>query len=540
MKLARIFHTIRYLKPIQLYGRVWFVLHRPQPDLRPPPPLRVPMNPPVGWIARQPRMFASGDFIFLNKKGGIDEGWDSPIHSRLWRYNLHYFDDLNCRDAESRGRWHHDLVDRWIAENPPGQGVGWEPYPLSLRIVNWIKWCLKGNKPESAWLHNLAVQTRYLSRRMEFHLLGNHLVANAKALVFAGLFFQGKEADKWLTGGICILEREIDEQLLADGGHFERSPMYHGIFLEDLLDLLNVAKIYPGVVQTVTQKNWEKSVQNMRFWLASMIHPDEEISFFNDAAFGVAADYLQLDAYARELGCPPVTSHDTGITRFDDSGYIRVAGENITVILDVAPIGPDYLPAHAHADTLSFEMSLFNQRVVVNSGTSCYGPITERTRQRGTGTHSTVEVDLSDSSEVWGQFRVARRAKPFGLSVRQVEQRVEVSCSHNGYSRLSGRPIHTRQWVFGPSFLKVYDRLQGGNHEGIARYYLHPSIEVYGDTKKGYLMLHGKQCVNWQAVEGEADIVPSTYHPEFGLSIPSRCIELHLRSKRSCMLFYWN
>jgi uncharacterized heparinase superfamily protein len=57
-----------------------------------------------------------------------------------------------------------------------------------------------------------------------------------------------------------------------------------------------------------------------------------------------------------------------------ESGYLRAEAAGAVLILDVAPVGPDYLPGHAHADTLSFELSLFGQRVFCNGGTSRYGP----------------------------------------------------------------------------------------------------------------------------------------------------------------------
>jgi uncharacterized heparinase superfamily protein len=44
------------------------------------------------------------------------------------------------------------------------------------------------------------------------------------------------------------LRSELPEQVLADGGNFERSPMYHAIFLEDVLDLINAATHWPGRV----------------------------------------------------------------------------------------------------------------------------------------------------------------------------------------------------------------------------------------------------------------------------------------------------
>jgi uncharacterized heparinase superfamily protein len=150
-------------------------------------------------------------FRFLNRDGDLSHGWDDPELSKLWRYNLHYFDDLNAEDAQGRAQWHRTLIGRWVEENPPGEGSGWEPYPVSLRIVNWVKWALAGNGLSPQALHSLAVQARWLTQRLEHHLLGNHLFANAKALVFAGCLFEGAEAEDWLSIGLRILEREVPE-----------------------------------------------------------------------------------------------------------------------------------------------------------------------------------------------------------------------------------------------------------------------------------------------------------------------------------------
>jgi hypothetical protein len=142
------------------------------------------------------------DFTFLNEKGNLIEvGWDGPSREKLWRYNQHYFDDLNAQNGYERKSWHNDLIEKWIVENPPLVGTGWESYPTSLRIVNWIKWNLGGNQLSAFALQNLFIQLRWLNKRLEYHLLGNHLLANAKALVFGGLFFEGKEAEKWLIKG---------------------------------------------------------------------------------------------------------------------------------------------------------------------------------------------------------------------------------------------------------------------------------------------------------------------------------------------------
>ena len=404
-----------------------------------------------------------------------------------------------------------------------------------------MKWALYGNAMEALWVQSLAVQTRWLRKNLEWHLLGNHLFANAKALVFAGAFFSGPEADEWLAKGLEILEREVPEQILKDGGHFERSPMYHEIILGDLLDLLNLARVYPGLFSERLLAQWRAVVQRMRRWMASMIHPDGGVSFFNDAALGIAQEYSALEAYAERLGLPDNNPVTEGVTQLSESGYIRLARGGAVAILDVAPVGPDYLPGHAHADTLSFELSLSGRRVLVNSGVSQYGLGPERLRQRSTAAHNTVTIDGQDSSEVWGGFRVARRAYPFGLTCEESKESLSVSCAHDGYRRLPGRPVHRREWMLTDSGLTVIDRMTGQYGEAIARYFLHPLVEpvTSGSLQEGELRLQDAPSVRWKAKGGEARIVPSTFHPEFGLSLSAHCIEVTFADACCEINFSW-
>jgi hypothetical protein len=201
MNLGRYYHTLRHLRPIQFYGRIAHRLVRPRPDLRPAPPLRAAAQPFPLPPVRKPSLLGPARFRFLNVERELEgsAGWNDPAAEKLWLYNLHYFDDLNAEGRDGRDAWHRALIERWIAENPPGHGNGWEPYPLSLRIVNWTKWALSGHALSPAAMQSLAVQTRFLARRLEWHLLGNHLWTNGKALVFAGAFFDGEEAARGET-----------------------------------------------------------------------------------------------------------------------------------------------------------------------------------------------------------------------------------------------------------------------------------------------------------------------------------------------------
>jgi len=534
-----LWHTVRHLKPIQIGGRAWFRLHRPKPDLSPAPALRDRGGIWVLPAERRPSQTGPDAFRFLNQAGSLAGGWDDGRSDKLWRYNLHYFDDLNAIAARERSPWHEALIRRWVAENPPGEGTGWEPYPTSLRIVNWIKWALGGNRLSAEAVQSLAVQARWLSRRLEHHLLGNHLFANAKALAFAGSFFQGDEASGWLSKAARILKREIPEQILADGGHFELSTMYHALALEDALDLANLWRAYPdarglaaGTDDLVTHR-----IEPMRRWLAAMCHPDGEIAFFNDAAFGVAPAPAELDGYAARLGFDPAGPPGAGLLR--ESGYARLEAGPAVALVDVARVGPDYLPGHAHADTLSFELSVHGQRVLVNSGTSVYAAGPERLRQRGSAAHNTVVAGDTNSSEIWSAFRVARRARPFDVSIGPDGAATTISCSHDGYSRLPGRPVHRRVLALRADGMTVEDRLGAGKEKAEARFHFHPSWKVAMDGAHGHAVSGRGDVVEWAVETGTASVQASTYHPEFGTTVPSACLVVGLQAGRSTVRFNW-
>ncbi|MCP5081994.1 MAG: heparinase [Alphaproteobacteria bacterium] len=522
----RLIETVRHLRPEQIYGRALHKFSRPSPDLRPAPPLRKILSDWAEPARKRQSLTGPNRFQFLNHAAGVPGAadWNSETQAKLWLYNLHYFDDLNAVNAHSRHAWHRMLVDRWIEENPPAGGNGWEPYPTSLRIVNWIKWALSGTGMTEDWHNSLAVQTRWLAKRLEHHLMGNHLFANAKALVFAGCYFSGDEADAWLETGLAILDAELSEQVLSDGGHFERSPMYHAIILEDVLDLINLAAAYPGTIATKTTDKLRGTVPGMLSWLDGMCHPDGRIAFFNDAAFAIAPARDTLRAYARRCDAevpPPSTSR---LLHLADSGYIRLEQDDCVALLDTAPVGPDYLPGHAHADTLSFEMSLFGHRLIVNGGTSVYGTGPERLRQRGTAAHSTVEIDGEASSEVWAGFRAARRAKPMDLRLADEDGVMTVACAHDGYHRLPGMPTHRRAWRLEKTRLNVRDHVEGPYGDALAHFPLAPHCLVQfapgGKGHVGTIQIGEEHILSWRA-NAPASIAETTWHPEFGMAVPN-------------------
>jgi len=477
---------------------------------------------------------------FLNEPGevGSRAAWNDAGRPLLWLYNLHYFDDLAAADARARAGWHRGLVARWIEENPPGDGVGWEPYPTSLRIVNWVKAAAGGLELTPAALASLAVQVRWLAGRLETHLLGNHLLANAKALVFAGLFFDGPEADRWRATGLGLYAEQLPEQVLADGGHFERSPMYHALILEDLLDLANLAATYGDDAPVF--RELPGKIAAMGAWLNAMSHPDGRISFFNDAAFGIAPEPADLDGYARRLGLPGSAEPRDGLTRLAPSGYVRLQAGPAVALFDAAPVGPDYLPGHAHADTLSLELSLGPARIIVNGGTSVYGLGAQRHAERSTAAHSTVEIDGENSSEVWSGFRVGRRARILDAAVEEHAGLLRAEAAHDGYRWRPGRPVHRRAVALDSKAATVTDTIEGTFETAVARFHLAPGVAAEMDARglSGALLLPDGRSVGWRA-GAPARVEPSEWRPEFGRRVATHQLVVPLTGATLETRFTW-
>jgi uncharacterized heparinase superfamily protein len=320
--------------------------------------------------------------------------------------------------------------------------------------------------------------------------------------------------------------------------------MYHALAVEDMLDLCNLMSCYrndltPAELQATA--TWRDITERMRKWLHATCHPDGEIAFFNDAAIGIAPSPRELDDYAIRLGLSTLSDRGDSGRWLAASGYARLSNDRAVLIADIAPVGPDYLPGHAHADTLSFELSVRGRRMIVNSGTSCYGSGPERMRQRGTAAHSTVTVDSADSSEVWSGFRVARRARVVKANVSIQPGEATAYGAHDGYSRLPGHPIHSRKWTLVGNALVVEDEVEGGAYSAEAWFHLHPDATPAPGTTTavGLIRLPDGEQVGWAVEVGDLQIQPSTWHPRFGQTVSSTCLRVRLAGGRAKVRFTW-
>lgn len=534
LQLGRYWQTARHLRPAQL---AWWIFRRSlgrsyQVERPAETTLRegIALLPP---IAPAGRVHNQAEFTFLNVSrsfpGSVD--WRAAGMSKLWRYNLHYFD--YALDPDCTVGWLARTMADWIERNPPGVEDAWEPYPVSLRIVNWIKFDLaraQGAETAPDWRCSLFQQLAWLARNLEHEIQANHLLKNAKALLFGGAFFSGPAAERWLAAGASLLSREVAEQILPDGGHYERSPMYHAIVLEDLLDSLNLLRSSPGLGLEALEMQLEVAARTALRFLEMLTAPDGDILLFNDAALGVAPRLGDLHAYAQlVIGYAPIApSGEVQLIDLSQSGYFgyRRGGEHLVV--DAGLIGPDHQPGHGHCDLLSFELVIDGRRVIVDGGVFGYESDETRRFIRSTACHNTVSVDGAEQSDLWGSFRVGRRARPILASAElRPDGGFAFHGAHDGYRHLRGRPIHERRIDARPGqSWSVMEVIRGSGRHAVTSYlHFHPDFALQAEANGWRILdMDARPVARVVPVDAASRAAPSIYCPQFGRKLTNTAL----------------
>ena len=524
-RLGLYLNTLRHLRPSQLAYLAWRRLGpRPAPRAIDAAPKINRSFQFAGGLALPGSVATADSFRFLNETKSVDaEGidWRADDMPKLWRYNLHYFDFIH---SESCSPAHAALlIDDWIENNPPGRGDGWEPYPTSLRIVNWIKFFAVSNAENEQWHRSLCTQCDFLGRSLERDILANHYLKNAKALVFAGAYCEGDRAADWLARGSDIFETQIREQVLPDGGHFERSLMYHAIIAEDLLDILNLAGSNTGVLAEAAADRLRSTAHRMLYFLETVRYPDGEIPLFNDAAFEIAPLPDAILAYGETVaGYKPMRREALpDPIAFSDTGYVGHRSGSDMLLMDCGPIGPEYQPGHGHCDMLSYELVLDGARVVVDSGVADYEVGPTRDYVRGTAGHNTVLVDGVEQSEVWGVFRVARRAQAGEARIEsRPDGRVALSGGYEVCRPVGGERVrHERTIEYANGAWRIEDSLAGQGTHTIENFvHLHPDYSAMHADGEVRIETAAGRCVAVVRPESDCHVTleKGYYCPKFG------------------------
>lgn len=529
--LSRYWHTLRHLRPEQILYRIPGKLHLPSAPGwkvstdRTDGPIallkRLDFDP--GFLARFPaETLLENRITLLHESQDMDwnGSWEFPDRSPLWNFNLHYFEylfPLVHGWLETRQPAYLDkfcqIITGWIRQNPKDRGgAAWDPYTLSLRLVNWLScygYLRQYLEPdfEAMLLASLKEQYAYLASHPEKHLLGNHYFENLKTLVICSLFFRDQAMTDKALGA---LKKQCQLQILPDGMHFELSPMYQKIILEDLLR--TAAALALAGQSDAALEAWITAMIDASYSLEEGL---DRVPLFNDCGNNIAKSLDALTATAEDcFGVRPSYR-----SQLPDSGYYIFKSGPWKLIVDAGQPGPDYLPGHAHCDAMSFELFFDGKPILVNCGTYAYQS-KDRLTYKNTAAHNTVMRRGVEQSQCWGSFRMARRAQ------------VRLMHADSGSIGIAlkdqlGGVIH-RSIRMDADGITLQDSCPGGSLDA----FLHCAVGLRQEgshwiTKDGSLSI---------LCSAPATLFSMDYAPEFGVKSPIPCLKMAASDTLSCCI----
>lgn len=403
--------TVLHLRPQQIRGQL---RHRISGPARKPARHRIP-GARIGTVPQvvgpsPDAAFGSAGVALCGRPAydPITAGW-SAVGDPLWLYTLHYHGWItHPQTSFSVGL---STISGWIEQHTVG--VGWEPYPTSMRLLHWVAWLGRhanalGEAQRTVIAESLAAQLVHLAANLEVHIDGNHLWTNLAAVAVGSMAMEGR----MIPDRSDALERfrgVVRDQLGSDGVHLERTPTYHCVLAEQL-----------GMVAALAQTrapsaaiSLARTLHAMADSIPAFTHPDGDVALWGDSRLGAPARPCSL---TKRLGTEPDSHH--GPVDATASGLHRRTWGPWTLLFNRGDVGMPHQPGHLHGDALSIELSFRSTRVVVDAGVGTYSAGHERRYARSSSAHNTVTLDrFPEHHEMWGSHRVGGRASTRGIDV---------------------------------------------------------------------------------------------------------------------------
>lgn len=396
--------------------------------------------------------------------------WDATGVRREFLAELHGFgwlgDLLTAPGAAfyNAGEWTRTWLDQCDAWTP----VAWRADVLADRLTAWTEHfgaIARDNEFRTRLLQSYARQARHLNRVAGKSLPGLPRLAAMRGLLIAWVAL-GRPTR--LRRALDRFLREVDAQILPDGGHVERSGRAQFTALRYLIEARDALRDADLDVPNELQSAIDRAAPMLRFFR----HADNKFALFNGAVEDDAARIEHALGRAEAKGRPPVSAPYVGFQRLQ-------AGRTL-IIMDAGPPAAPGMDDDAHAGTLSFEMSHGKERLIVNCGTY-RGPSVEwRAMTRATAAHSTLVVADHNSSQVLPEGGLGRRAHDVTCERAEDKGSQWIEASHDGY-KASFDLIHTRQLFLAAEGddLRGEDRLTGAAGQNFCiRFHLHPGVQV--------------------------------------------------------------
>ena len=469
----------------------------------------------------------------------------------------------------------------WMTRNQPSRGINWaSSLEVALRSVAWL-WAAHlaraaGEDRQDLWsevARSLRAHGRHLERYLSAYFSPNtHLTGEALGLLYLGCRLEETPTTlRWRMLGWRILGEQLERQVHPDGVYFEQTTWYQRYTVDFYLHALLLAAEFDLPVPTGFRDRAARATDV----LLHLMRPDGTTPLLGDDDGGrlcaldpapaddfrntlaLAAVVLDRPDYCFGAGAPwsslvwllgpaglasfegqspaPPPAQSRG---FPDGGYYALrdgwSAESNLMVVDAGPHG-SLAAGHAHADALSFDLTLAGVPILVDPGTVSYiGE--ERERFRSTGVHNTATVDGVSSSEPEGMFRWSRWARTSVESWFTCSWIDGLTAWHDGYTRLPDPLVHQRTVLFlKDSYWLVVDRFSArGRHRVRLRFQTASGVAV---ERRGTGLLSLSVARRDGAVvsaalrvsaPGRLDLVPGAISRCYGALEPALAVEAEL------------
>lgn len=468
MNLLRLFHTISYLNPSQVFARLYcrskFFLIQKFPiayeriekfhikkisdkdHIYFPNKIELLKNIDLFLLSDKNSNsdYFSGSISYLGRRvefgsyKNID--WELDLDERnnpLWVMTLSYLSIIfkmcreNCidnYDATLAILKSFDL-NAQISTSGSTRAI-WHPYSSSHRIINLLSsyLCLSGEKHSENYKSHLLLRKKllgeakrnlaYVLLNIEYDLQFNHLLKNLVAIWYAKHFFNNIPISEKKLFKLTMFS--INQNFLNDGGHVERSPMYHNL---GVLDLMLLCQVLPaGELKNFAENKLEIASKACLV----MSHINGDFALYNDSWRSGAPSMMDI------LEPGPQKEYSELL----NTGYVKFLDKNQSIIFDVGDPGPSNNLGHAHSDFLAYEITTIDGPLICDFGTPTYSCGDLRNLCRSAAVHNGPNVRGVEPMECWDSFKVGRRpkVKRFDLGQGEFGDGVfAIAGTHNGY-----------------------------------------------------------------------------------------------------------
>ena len=438
-----------------------------------------------------------------------------------------------------------DVINWWIDDNPLMYSVNWTcSMDVSFRAVNWlfalnmissydgVDDVFASKVSRSLWQHAFFIRNN-LERQIPFS--NNHYTSDLVGLIYlCELFSHSKVGRRRLRFALNEFYKEIRQQVLPSGIHYEKSVSYHRMMTEMLSYPLYMIQrmgesIAPDVLDRIKKMYAFTSKYTKPNGLAPLIADNDDGRFvpFLHRDFrhhGYLNDVKSIENILVTAGDEPLFCSDCTKECFFDDTCVAVL-HNGADYLFVNGGGYSKWPrekekmigTHTHNDLMSFELSLDGKDVIVDAGTYLYtSSIHDRNEFRSTAKHNTVIVDEEEQNFLCDTFTVRRN-----VHIEKLRQLSEDSYE-GGYSTILGQMHHTRRLVFRNQQLIISDKLTKPGCKHVAKLYLHFAEGVFPEVKEEGLMVDGDISIVFNINPFQLEILDDTLSPSYGVLTKSK------------------